>query len=112
MSNTFKFVGTLKVKGEEVKVSDNLTVREFIIEDREGMYPQEVKFQLLNTRTNLLDKVTLGAIVRVSFAISGRSKQNDDGTTVYYNNLNAYKIEQSKQQQPQPDPAFDDDLPF
>ena len=70
-------------------ITDNLTVREFILLDASnGQYPQHIKFQLKNDRCKAVDGLNVGDAVRVSFNLVGRKT-----ATGYFNTLDAWRIE-------------------
>ncbi len=52
-----------------------------------------IKFQCVQERTNIIDRVNTGDEVKVFFNIKG-SKWEKDGRTNYITNLDAWKIEQ------------------
>ena len=77
--------------GERERKTDKFTMRIFVIETAD-QYPQPIKFQLVNDRCDLADKVKVGQDVTVHFDIRGNRYQDK-----VFNNLNAWKI----------DPAYD-----
>ena len=59
--------GTLKVKNNEVQVSEKFRKREFVITDNSSQYPQFIQFQLTQDRCSLLDTFREGDEVKVYF---------------------------------------------
>ena len=59
----------------------------------DGNYPQHIKFQVTQDRCALLDTMKVGQQVKVLFNLRGRPFQNREGQTVYYTNLEAWRIE-------------------
>lgn len=88
MANSFELTGTLKVLEDLQTFSSGFSKREFVIEVPDGKYPQMVKFDTLKDKTNLLDNVSIGDELKVTFDIRGREYNGK-----YYVNLNAWKIE-------------------
>lgn len=133
----FQIAGkVIKIFDEEQK-SESFKVRQFVIEVNEGQYPQMVSFQLTQDRCSLADGYNEGDEVNVHFDLRGREWNGK-----YFTNLNAWRIEngtgdasesqgssQSGSQQSSsnqggayqapktessanPQPDFDDDIPF
>lgn len=118
-----EITGTLKVKNDEVQVSDKFKKREFVITDNSSQYPQFIQFQLTQDRCSLLENYKLGDELKVFFNIRGREWKNPQGEIKYFNSLEAWRLEagtnQSQAAAPSADvkavPALDaqsDDLPF
>lgn len=118
-----EITGTLKVKNDEVQVSDKFKKREFVITDNSSQYPQFIQFQLTQDRCSLLESYKLGDELKVFFNIRGREWKNPQGEIKYFNSLEAWRLEaganQSQAATPSADvkavPALDaqsDDLPF
>lgn len=118
--------GTLFVKYETQQVTEKFTKREFVLEigDQYKEYP---KFQLVNDKCALLDNIEIGQEINVSFNLKGKPYQNKQNETVYFTNLDAWKIEkvgtqtaQTQKTQSAPPPQVQvqdnnentDDLPF
>ena len=89
----FELTGTLKLKRDEQKVSDSFKKREFVITDNSSNYPQHILFQLTQDRCRLLDELSPGEEVKVSFFIRGREWQNKEGAIKYFTSLDAWKLE-------------------
>ena len=126
---SFEIVGKLYKKFDTVQVKDTFKKREFVLEKESGAYTDLVKFQLIQDRCAVLDPFNEGDEVKVHFDLKGRAWTGRDGTTSYFTNLQAWKVENGAQQQsaPTPPPAaaggnfptaadappsFNDDLPF
>lgn len=126
----YTFKGKLKVKKETQVVNDRFKKREFVVTSEDDQYPQDILFQLTQDRCGLVDNLETGEVIAVSFDLRGREWNNPkDGQTLYFNSLNAWRIEKATENaapaSPFPDefsaPAatdgggFDseeDDLPF
>lgn len=88
-----QFTGTLKVKNDEIVVSDKFKKREFVLSDDHDQYPQVISFQLSQDKTSLIDNVNLGDTITVNFNLRGREWTNKEGKVMYFNTLDAWKIE-------------------
>ncbi len=99
---SFEVSGKLYVKNDAVKVTDKFTKREFVIEIEDGMYPQHVKFQLVQDRVAALDPFEVGDMLTISFNLRGREYTNPQGEVSYFTNLNAWRVQKVDAQQ-QPD---------
>jgi len=125
MANSFELSGTLKVIEDLQTFKSGFTKREFVIEVPDGKYPQMVKFELVRDKIELVNNLSIGDEVKVTFDIRGNEYNGR-----YYVNLNAWKIEsggggsgggQAPADPPpssfdssfdsEPDPS-DDDIPF
>jgi hypothetical protein len=91
----FELTGSLKLKKDEQKVSDSFKKREFVVTDNTSQYPQHILFQLTQDRTRLLDTVSPGDTVKVSFFIRGREWTGKDGVVKYFTSLDAYRVEKT-----------------
>jgi hypothetical protein len=71
------------------QVSEKFRIQEFILRVGEpnDKYPQEVKFQLVNNNTDLIDFIQVNDVVEVTFDLRGREY---NGT--HYVTLNATKV--------------------
>ena len=71
------------------QVSEKFKVQEFILKvgETDDKYPQEIKFQLVNDKTDLIDFIQVNEVVEVTFDLRGREY---NGT--HYVTLNALKV--------------------
>ena len=90
---SFKITGSIIEVKETRVVSEKFSVREFVIQDDSGQYPQKIQFQASQDRCDLLDKFKGGEVVNVSFNLRGREWINPQGESKYFNSLDAWKIE-------------------
>ena len=75
------------------QVKDTFRKREFVIELEYEKYPQQIKFQVTQDRCDTLNDFKVGQVVNVKFNLRGRPFQNKEGNTVYFTNLEAWRIE-------------------
>lgn len=129
----YKLTGTVKVIKDTVQVTEKFAKREFVISETSSMYPQDISFQAAQDKCSMLDGVTEGEQVEVSFNLRGREWTSPQGEVKYFNTLDAWRIEKVAQGMPQGGPsdmnlgaapaaasipaasteaAADDDLPF
>lgn len=117
---SFELTGKLIEKFEEKQVTDKFKKREFVIEKTENNFSDQIKFQLVQDKTNLIDPFQIGDDLKIQFNIRG-NKWKDN----FFVNLQAWRIENISNQStgtneempPPPEkdlpPAEDyDDLPF
>ncbi len=89
----FQVQGILKVKNNEVQVSDRFRKREFVLTvDPSSQYPQHVQFQLVQDKCSLINDVNIGEEIKVSFNLRGREWARDTEVK-YFNTLDAWRIE-------------------
>lgn len=131
---SYELAGRLIAKYDTVQRSETFKTREFVIEKSDDINGRTIvnyaKFQCVQDKTAILDKVNIGDNVKVYFNIKG-TKWMKDGKENYITNLDAWRLEQlvaagaapSAPPQTQaydgPPPSFDlppaeavDDLPF
>lgn len=119
---SYEAIGTIHQIMDTVHVNDRFQKREFVLKMEDGQYPQLIKFQIVQDRCSMLDSSKAGDEVKVHFDLRGREYVKN-GDTLYFTNLNAWKIEQQSQSvassQPQPEEFPEDmnqenpdDLPF
>jgi hypothetical protein len=92
---SFETFGRLHEIYGEVQVTEKFRKREFVLEITSGMYTDFVKFQLVQDRCSALNSFKVGDTVKVYFNLSGRKGTAKDGSTVYFTNLAAWKLEPS-----------------
>jgi hypothetical protein len=119
---SYELTGKLIAKYDTVQRTETFKTREFAIEKTDDIGGRTIvnyaKFQSVQDKTEIIDKVNIGDIVKVYFNIKG-SKWEKDGKTNYITNLDAWRIEQilnPAQAQPSNDTFSSteaaDDLPF
>jgi hypothetical protein len=78
---------------ESQKISDTFKKREFVVEYAENpQYPEFLKFELIQDKCELLDKLSSGQDVEVHFNLKGRKWTDPQGGIKYFNTLQAWKI--------------------
>jgi hypothetical protein len=115
----FEITGKLLEKFDVQQVSEKFKKREFVIERNENNFPEFIKFQLVQDKTDLIDVYNKGEEIKVHFNIRGNKWKES-----YFVNLQAWKIERTgektaKYETPAPvnedfltPPITEDDLPF
>jgi hypothetical protein len=126
---SFKIAGKLYLIGDTQMIKENFKKREFVVLYNENpgeaySKDQYLKFEAIQDKCNLLDNFSEGDTVEVFFNLYGREWVNPKGEKVYFNTLNAWRIEKidassssqgySAPYPNEPDPQFSDagDLPF
>lgn len=124
MSKGHQAEGTLRAILDTEKVSDSFRKREFALEIEDGKFPQTIKFQTVQDKTELLDAFEVGQKVRVHFDLRGREfTRKRDGVTDWWVNLDCWRIEtldgasdapaaDSSQPDAIGDDEFGDEIPF
>ncbi|MDQ6758046.1 MAG: DUF3127 domain-containing protein [Bacteroidota bacterium] len=97
---SYELSGKLIAKYDTVQRTETFKTREFVVEKSEEIngriITNYVKFQSVQDRTNIIDKLNIGDEVKVYFNIKG-SKWEKNGQTNYITNLDAWRIEQMLQ---------------
>lgn len=81
--------GTVKVLFDEQRFDSGFYKREIVISTEE-QYPQDIKFETLKDKTELLRDLNTGDRVKVFFDIRGREWNGN-----YFNNLVIWKLEKA-----------------
>jgi hypothetical protein len=84
--------GEIKTIKETRNVSDTFKVREFVITDASGQYPQVIAFQSAQDRCEMLDNFNTGDMVEVFFNLRGREWTSPQGDVRVFNTLDAWKV--------------------
>lgn len=84
--------GSIKTINGTREVSDKFKLREFVVTDESGQYPQIIQFQSVQDKCELLDNFKEGDNVEVSFNLRGREWTNPQGEVKVFNTLDAWKI--------------------
>lgn len=94
---SYELTGKLLEKFNILHRSETFKVREFVVEKSEEINGKTItnyiKFQCVQDRTNIVDRVNAGDEIKVYFNIKG-TKWEKDGRTSYFSNLDAWRIEQ------------------
>jgi Domain of unknown function (DUF3127) len=91
-----EITGKLIVKYDTQVVSDRFKKREFVIELQDEVngntYVNYAKLQLVQNKTDLIDRYNIGDNVKISFNIKG-NKWVKDGRENYITSLEAWRVE-------------------
>ena len=98
---SYELTGKLVNKFDTVQRTESFKTREFVVEKSEDIKGRTIvnyiKFQCVQDKTAILDRVNTGDEIKVYFNIKG-TKWEKDGKTTYITNLDAWRIEQILQQ--------------
>jgi len=93
---SLEVTGKLLVKYDTQQVSEKFKKREFVIELAEeingNIYTNYAKMQLVQNKTDIIDRYNVGDLVKVSFNIKG-NRWERDGKVNYITNLDAWRVE-------------------
>ncbi|MFT5837023.1 MAG: single-strand DNA-binding protein [Candidatus Azotimanducaceae bacterium] len=113
----YELSGTVKIIFEEQTFGSGFNKREFVVTSGDDKYPQEIKFECLKEKVELVNNLKQGDKVKVTFDINGR-----EWNEKYFVNLKAFRIEtaggsssDSSDEPPPFDPAdeiLDEEPPF
>ena len=93
----YKFKGKIKVINDTQEISEKFKKREFVVTDTSSMYPQDVMFQSVQDKCDMLNGYNVEDQVEVSFNLRGREWTSPDGVVKYFNTLDAWRIEKAGQ---------------
>ncbi len=102
---SYEIQGKIIQKGDTEQKSEKFKKREFVIESERVVnttmiFNDFVKFQLTQDRCDLVETFQVGDMVKVNFDIRG-NKWEKNGETVYFTNLEAWRIEKVQAQDPE-----------
>jgi hypothetical protein len=94
---SYELTGKLVAKFDTVQRTESFKTREFAVEKSDEIKGKTilnyVKFQCVQDKTDIIDRVNIGDEIKVYFNIKG-SKWDKAGVTNYITNLDAWRIEQ------------------
>ena len=85
---SYEASGSIKLINETQTFPSGFTKREFVITTEHDKYPQDLKFEVVKDRCEMLDEFEVGQKVQLNFDIRG-NEYNDR----YYVNLACWKIQ-------------------
>jgi hypothetical protein len=108
----YELTGKIKIINETQTYGSGFEKREaVIVDDSNPKYPQEINFEFVQDKVNLLDSVEVGQEVTVTFDIRGREYNGK-----YFNNLQAWKLVAATPPQDEEVPAdfeeYEDSVPL
>ncbi len=80
--------GTIKLINETQTFPSGFSKREFVITTEHDKYPQDLKFEVVKDRCDMLDQFEVGQKVQLNFDIRGNEYKDR-----YYVNLSCWKIQ-------------------
>ena len=94
---SYEITGKLVAKFDTVQRTESFKTREFVLEKTDEnngrTFSNYIKFQCVQDKTAILDRVNTGDNIKVYFNIKG-TRWEKDGKTNYITNLDAWRIEQ------------------
>ena len=91
---SLSIVGAILEISDVQQIKETFKKREFVLEDTENpQYPEFIKFELIQDKCALLDAHKVGEKVTVHFNLKGRKWTDREGKVVYFNSLQAWRIE-------------------
>ncbi len=84
----YEFIGTIKKLGEVQSFPSGFSKRELVVTSEGDRFPQDVMFEFLKEKADLLNSLNEADRVKVSFDIGGREYNGR-----YFNSLKGWKIE-------------------
>ena len=103
-----KVTGTIEAIFNKVQVTDKFAKREFVIKTKDT-YPQEIKLQVTQDKTALLDSLKVGQDVEVLFNLRGKSYTNKQGQKDWFTSVEAWKITAQGEYQQTAQPSVTED---
>ena len=111
----FELSGKLIEKFDIIQVNDTFRKREFVVETVENNvgreFIEQIKFQLIQDKCELIDNFSTDDNIKVNFNIKGR-RWEKEGRVNYFINLDAWRIEAENKVDEGVPPPDDFDAPF
>lgn len=109
---SYELTGKLIAKFDTIQRTETFKVREFAVEKTDDIggrtVSNYVKFQCVQDKTAIIDKVNVGDEIKVHFNIKG-TKWEKEGKTSYFTNLDAWRVEQILQTGADKAPVIDNE---
>jgi single-strand DNA-binding protein len=83
----YDLTGKVKLIQDAQTFGSGFTKREMVVVVEDGKYPQEINLEFVQDKVSLLDTVSVGQEVTVTFDIRGREYNGR-----YFNNLQGWKL--------------------
>lgn len=102
----YEMEGTVKLIDDLQTFPSGFSKREFVITTEADRFPQDVKFECLKDKAEMLEKVNKGDRIKVTFDIQGREYNGR-----HFVNLSAWKIAPADASENPPaggEPPFDE----
>ncbi|MCF6360237.1 MAG: DUF3127 domain-containing protein [Cyclobacteriaceae bacterium] len=91
---SLSIAGSILEISEVQQIKETFKKREFVLEHTENpQYPEFIKFELIQDKCALLDAFKVGDKVNVQFNLKGRKWTDRDGKVVYFNSLQAWRLQ-------------------
>lgn len=85
--------GKILVIGDVRQVSEKFKTRDVVVQYAENpIYPETIKFELVQDKVDLIDNFKVGDTVDVHFNLRGRANTNTAGVTNYFNSLVIWRL--------------------
>lgn len=98
MSKSFEVEGEIHSIGETTEYGKNgFTKREFVLKltgpEENSQYPNHIALELIKDKCSLMDAYKVGDALKVTFNLSGRLWQGNDGPEKCFTSLQAWRID-------------------
>jgi single-strand DNA-binding protein len=95
----YEATGKIIEKFSEQQITEKFRKREFVVEISDGLYPQQIKFELTQDKCAALDNFSIGDEIKVSFNLRGRS-YDKDGKKNYFTTIQAWRLDKVSSNSP------------
>lgn len=128
MDNKLQATGAIVHIGQQQQISATFKKRDIVIEIEadDPKYNQQVSFQMIQDKCDILDNFKIGQVVTIGYNLRGRKWTSPQGEDKWFNTLQGWKISEAVQnnygqapapyqQAPAPNPQDsieDSDIPF
>jgi len=79
--------------GDTIQVSEKFSKRDIVITDASSMYPQDIQFQFTQDKCDVLNGLSVGQEIEISFNLKGREWTSPTGDVKYFNTLEGGRVD-------------------
>lgn len=87
-----EITGVVYSVGQTKQISETFSIRELVLEVRDGEFTNYFKFEAVADKTKLLDGLGKGDSATIHFNLRGRKFTNRDGDEFVNNSLSVWKV--------------------
>lgn len=108
--------GKIKVINDTQEVGSKGFKKRTMVITTDEQYPQIIQIEFVQDKVDLLDKLTIGDMVKIHINLRGREWTNPEGEVIVFNTIQGWRVEANGGEKPPSSAELKstepDDLPF